>query len=393
MRDWLGRLAPSGDALRLVGFYVPLFAAAGVGMPFAPVWFESRGLSPAEIGLMMGLGMWVRFGGHLVAGEVADRLGERRRVLLVLALCAFAANLAYIPLHGFWAVVPLYFIATLAISPMFSLGENLALLTVKGRGLDYGRVRLWGSVSFMAVSYGAGLVLVGRSADWVLGMLIGAYALTALGAYLLPDVRTERSEARRGGALRLLRSPVFWMFLAASGAVQTSHGVYYAFSTLYWRESGLSESTIGILWAVGIVAEILLFAFATRATTRFQPATLIAVGGVAGVLRWSLTALTVDPWALVVLQTLHGLTFCAAHLGAMQFIVRAIPEQLSAGAQSVHSALAIGGLMGISMTLGGYVFAGHGGASAFALMAGFAGVGVALAFVLGRRWDGGRLAV
>jgi PPP family 3-phenylpropionic acid transporter len=393
MREWLGRYAPSGDALRVVAFFAPLFAAAGVGMPFAPIWFESRGLTPAEIGTMMGVGMWIRFGGHLAIGEIADRLGERRRVLIALGLVALAMNIAYIPVQGLWQVVPIYLIATLAISPMFSLGENLALLTVRGRGLDYGRVRLWGSVSFMAVSLGAGAILVGRSADWVLGMLILAYGLTAVGAYLLPDVRTERSERRKGGALYLLRLPAFWIFLLASGAVQTSHGAYYAFSTLHWRQSGLAESTIGLLWAIGIVAEILLFAVATRATERFSPAFLIGLGGVAGILRWSLTAATVDPAALFVLQTLHALTFCAAHLGAMQFIVRAVPEGLSASAQSVHSAFAIGALMGVSMTLAGWVFATLGGAAAFAAMAGFSAVGVGAAALLARRWDGERLAL
>jgi len=387
--EFLRRAGLSRDGLRVIAFLAPLFAAAGISMPFIPLFFEARGLSAADIGLMMGIGMWVRFGGHMTAGWVADRLGERRRVLFWLAVMAFAVSIAYWPMEGFWQIAPVFLIGTLVISPMFSLGENLALLAVKGRGLDYGRVRLWGSVSFMLVTYGAGLVLVGRSADWVLWMLIVCHAAMIGGAYLLPDVRTEKRESRTGSALTLLGMPLFWLFLATSGAIQTSHGVYYAFSTLYWRDAGLSEAMIGVLWAIGIVAEIGLFAVATRLTTRLAPAMLMTIGGLGAVLRWSLTAVTIEPVALVFLQMLHGLSFCATHLGAMQFIVRAIPDSLSASAQSLHSALAIGGLMGISMTAGGYVFAQAGGASAFLLMAGFAGAGVVLSLVLARRWNGG----
>lgn len=389
MQATLDRIGLSKDGLRIIAFLAPLFAAAGISMPFSPVFYEARGLSAADIGLMMGIGMWVRFAGHMTAGTIADRLGERRRVLIVLALAALATCLAYIPLQGFWAIAPLFLIGTLVISPMFSLGENLALLAARGRGIDYGRVRLWGSVSFLIVSFGAGAILVGRSADWVLGMLIVCHVLLAAGAFLLPDVRVERGPARRGGAFALLRLPMFWLFLGASGAVQTSHGVYYAFSTLYWREAGLSELTIGFLWAVGIFAEIGLFAFATRVTSRFAPATLMTVGALGAVLRWSLTAATVDATALVFLQALHGVSFCATHLGAMQFIIRAIPDAMSASAQSLHSALAIGGLMGISMTAGGYVFSEFGGPAAFLLMAGFAATGVLLARLLAARWNGG----
>lgn len=183
---------------------------------------------------------------------------------------------------------------------------------------------------------------------------------------------------------------MFWLFLAVAGLNQASHAVLYGFATLHWRASGLSDATIGWLWAEGVLAEILLFALSNRILARIGVSGLLLLAGLASALRWLALGLTTDLSALIVLQALHGLTFGAAHLAAMHFIARSIPANLTATAQSLNTAIAGGVIMAGAMAGAGWLystFAGH----AFLAMTVLALASAVLAFALGRVWRDQRI--
>ena len=166
--------------------------------------------------------------------------------------------------------------------------------------------------------------------------------------------------------------------------------VYYGFATLHWRDAGLSSDLIGALWAEGVIAEVVLFAFGARLVARLGPARLIALAGLCAALRWTVTALTVEPWLLALSQLLHAATFGATHLGNMHFLARATPPALSARAQSLHASITNGLATGAAMLASGWLYAGLGG-GAFLVMAGLGAAGALAAAVLARGWDGGEL--
>src|SRR5690606_37238569 len=155
---------------------------------------------------------------------------------------------------------------------------------------------------------------------------------------------------------RLLREPLFLTFLAAACLLQASHAVLYAFGTLHWRATGVSDLLIGWLWAVGVIAEIGLFAVGRRVTDRLSVAHLFSLAAAAGVARWCLLAVVTAPLPLIAVQTLHGLTFAATHLAAMHFITRAVPSHMAATAQSVYASSAAA-TMGIATSLAGLLYA------------------------------------
>jgi len=270
------------------------------------------------------------------------------------------------------------------LPPVMPLGESLTMLAARHGGLDYGRVRLWGSLSFIVVAVVAGRVLVDEPPDVVYWMVLAAVALTAFSCLVLPDVRPERTSSTAMSFLQPLRGRSFVLFLAAGAMIQGSHAVYYAFGTLHWQAAGYSDDVIGALWAEGVVAEIILFAFGGRLVRRLGPARLIALGGIAGAIRWLVLGLTDALPALVCVQTLHAFTFGAAHLGAIHFIAKAVPPALSATAQSLYSAVVMGLGTGLMLLASGELYAAF-NAGAYLAMAAAALIGGVLAWMLARQ--------
>ena len=208
------------------------------------------------------------------------------------------------------------------------VGDNLTLSHVVAQGLDYGRMRLWGSLSFILMSVAAGGLLDRIGGDGMIVWLLVA-ALVPLGFTILalpdaPPAAADCDEAPRLGWGDLLGSGRYWIFLAATATIGASHAMYYGFGTLHWQRHGIDHTWIGALWGIGVAAEVVVFGFSGALVRRFGAVRLILVGGIGGVVRWGLMPFVIDPWLLLPLQCLHGLTFGATHLGAMHFLARQI---------------------------------------------------------------------
>ena len=168
-----------------------------------------------------------------------------------------------------------------------ALGESLTMTGVGRFGLDYGRIRLWGSLSFILAATASGHVLVEAPPSAILWMVLATVAATALACAVLPDLRTDAAPVSAGLPLaRVLADRGLILMLAAAGLIQGSHAVYYAFGTLHWQAAGISDDVIGLLWAEGVVCEIVLFAAGGAVLRRIRPPWLIAIAGGLAALRW-----------------------------------------------------------------------------------------------------------
>ena len=366
-------------ALRLGFFYAAMFSLTGVQLPFWPAWLAARGLSAGEIGTLLALGQWLKLAANPLAGIAADR-GGARRVMLGLSLGAAIGFALLLPARGFAALLLLGALTSACLSALLPLGDHVALAAAYQGRLDYGRVRLWGSLGFIAATLLAGR-LVGRSGiGSIAPLLVGAAALVFAACIALPAGRAG-SAAPRAGGWRFLARPSFLVFLSSAALIQGSHAVYYGFGTLYWRRLGISDGTIALLWAEGVLAEILLFYWGAGLVRRLGPAGLLALGGGAGLLRWSATAFVAALPGLALLQLLHAFTFGAAHLGAMHHLARRLPPDQAATAQAVYATMVGGVGQGLLMLLAGMLYGALGGA-AYLAMAGAAAAGAALALPL-----------
>ena len=381
---------PSGHTLtapvRLALFYAAMFAVGGVHQPFWPVWLKAHGQDPAAIVILLSAGVFVRIVTNPLVAHLVDRRGERRRPMLLLAWCSLGVFALFAVTRAFGPLLALSILFGCLWAPIGPLGDNLALLTAYAEKLDYGRIRLWGSISFMLVTAGAGWLVARRGADAVLVLVLGGLLINALICQLLPDRRVAPAPHVAGAPTRrLLRAPLFLLFVVGASLLQASHAVYYSFFTLHLRHIGFDESISGLLWSEGVVAEIVLFS-AGAMVRRASPTSLMLIGAAAGVLRWPATAEAASLGTLIPLQLLHAFTFGAAHLGAMHFLSRAVPAALSASAQSLYSALN-GVVLGLVLLVAGPLYERFGG-GAFDAMGLVSLAGGLCCLVVARRWKG-----
>jgi MFS transporter, PPP family, 3-phenylpropionic acid transporter len=359
------RLDLSRAAPRLAAFYAAAFLVTGAQLPFWPVWLAARGLGPKQIGTLFAAAIWTKVIATPAIGAFADRFG-RRRVMGMLAATALAAYVALWPAAGFWPLLLLNLVALTAQSALMPLGDTVTLALARSQGLDYGRVRVWGSLSFIFASLAAGAVLARTSGERVLPLVLGASAVLMVACRGLPSIdsplgRGITATARGAGLRQVAGDPRFWIFVATASALQASHQMYYGFGSLYWRSLGFSEATIGWLWAEGVVAEILLFWHGRHLLARLGPVGLMALGGLAGVIRWGLAGVVVSLPAIAALQLLHALTFGASYLGAIHFLSRAVPPSAAASAQTLYAAISSGVGGGLVMIAAGTLYAAYGG--------------------------------
>ena len=156
-------------ALRLAGFYAAAFAVIGASMPFWPLWLRSHGLEIEDIGLVMAIGITVKTIANPLIANTADRRGERKRIMVLLTLLTTLAFSLFYWVDGFWGVLAVTIVFHMLWAPTMPLMESLTMQTAKKQPLDYGRVRLWGSLTFIAGAWGMGQMLEGRSINLVSG--------------------------------------------------------------------------------------------------------------------------------------------------------------------------------------------------------------------------------
>ncbi|MGE4220463.1 MAG: 3-phenylpropionate MFS transporter [Alphaproteobacteria bacterium] len=373
--------------LRLALFYVAIFAAIGIFMPFWPVWLHAQGLSATEIGVVLALGRWLSVVTSPMVANLADRTGERRRPILICAAGFFLTFLLYLPAQGFWQILAVAVLAALFLGPIGPLHESLTMASLGDRRAQYGRVRLWGSISFILAAMGAGALLDHRSPDVILWAMLGTLAAMVCIGFVLPDTRPPPSALKLSAIPRLATNRVYGPFLVSVAMLQCSHAMIYAFGTLHWRAAGIDDAVIGWLWAEGVIAEVLLFAFAPSVLRQWGPGRLMLLAAAAGLVRWPLLGFSTDLPVLVAVQALHAFTFGAAHLGSMAFIAEAAPPGLSATAQTLYNTLAMGFGFAVITPALGPVYEALGGHTYY-LMAVLSVLGALAVLVVMRRWDG-----
>ncbi len=373
---------------RLACYYAATFGAIGINLPFWPVWLADRGLSASEIGVVVAVTYLCRIAVNPVIGWVVDRRGDRRRPMVVLAAAAAGAWALFAFVHGYGAILVLSFVATGLWAGGMPIGESLAMMACAEQRLNYGRIRLWGSLAFIVAATLGGRLLVTTPPKLLVWPIAAGLVLTTLACLRLPDMRAPSARHAPGPALRpLLVSTPFLLFLAATACNNVSHTVYYAFATLHWRAAGIGGDVIGLLWSEGVIAEILLFALSGPVVRVLGPARLLVLAGIAGIVRWTLLALPPTIGLLVVVQLLHAGTFGCAHLGAMHFLGRAVPVSLGVRAQALFSAIAIGLLPGLTSFFAGTLYQRFAGGAFLAMTVASAGA-LWAAWGLARRWRG-----
>tara|TARA_Y100000296_G_scaffold78861_1_gene102135 strand:- start:542 stop:1717 length:1176 start_codon:yes stop_codon:yes gene_type:complete len=365
---------------RLSGFYFAYFALLGGVAPFLSLYFESLGFSPARIGELVAIPMLMRCIAPNLWGWLGDATGQRLLIVRVGALLTALCFAGIFWRQDYWwlaAIMALHSFFWHAVLPQF---EAITLAHLGSQSARYSQLRLWGSVGFILTVVLLGLLLQ-RAGMAVYPMaMFGIMLLIAVCSTLVPQPpRQPASAAVAGdGFVQRLRQPGVPAFFVAVALMQLSHGPYYTFLSIHLEALGYSRGLIGMLWALGVLAEIVLFMFMHRLLAWISLRQLLVVSFALAALRWLLLGkLAEEMLVLVFAQLLHAATFGAFHVASIHLVQQRFGERYQGQGQALYATLAgIGGALGALCS--GYAWAGMGPTLTFAAAALAAFVGMLL---------------
>ena len=340
-------------------FYAAKFGHLGIVLPFLAPWVQSRGFGSLAIGALLALPPLFKMLAPWSWGLWADRSGKRKQLLVM------AIGLAAISLGGLAAAPGLAAISLLMTLYAFTRAPILPYIEAttleqseRGR-FDYGPIRLWGSVAFMASSFGYGALSERLPAD--AGVLAAAALLGAGGLIALalpgPAVWDQPSGAHAAGGGQ--DAAAAWSrgrkvrFFVCCALMQFSHGAYYTFYSIHLQNVGYRGTTIGALWALAIVCEVLLLTRVDAVVRRFGRGTVLRTCLALAALRWLLIGGSTAPLSLVVAQTLHAATYAGFHVTAIRTVYEMFGREERARGQAMYSGMTFGlGLFAGSLVAG-----------------------------------------
>ncbi|MBV9566926.1 MAG: MFS transporter [Hyphomicrobiales bacterium] len=356
---------------RFALLYAALYAAFGASSPFLPAFLSSRGLDAEAIGLVLASATAIRLFAGPLAGRLADRYRLWNRLLAFSAAAAGTCALFFLPAQGFLMLLPVALAQASLLAPLAPLSDALALSASStpepkpgAKRFQYGWVRGVGSVAFVA-----GSVLAGEAARpfglvvtlWLNAALLSAAAVCALPLPNIVEPSSDTGQERKSGVLTLLRIPVYRRLMLAAALMLGSHAMHDSFAMISWNAAGIDTGTASLLWSESVASEVVMFFLLGPALIqRLGPGWAAALAAGAGILRWTVLALSTRILALSLVEPLHGFTFALFHLACMRVIAEIVPRHLAATAQALYGTLAAGAASAALTLASGWLYANFG---------------------------------
>jgi PPP family 3-phenylpropionic acid transporter len=337
------RVKPGHFELRISLIFAAVFLPLGVNVPYFPLWLEAKGFGAEEIAVILSAPIFLRVVTTPFITGLADRARDRANVLIAISVLSFLLSLGYFLTPTYAVVLAVTLAINIFWTPQSPLADSLALSGVRRFGSNYPRMRIWGSLTFLGGSFFGGIVLSATSADAVPVMIAFGLLTTLLAALITPRLGRPRvasplSAAGLQAAPRLFNR-YFLLFVAGTGIIVASHGLLYGFASIYWKDVGISDSTIGFLWAWGVVAEVFIFLMFNRVFGAISSNKVLMIAGLAALLRW-IAFPVIEPLGLGVpgffaVQTLHALSTGLLLIGLQKMIGETVPEERTGAAQGI----------------------------------------------------------
>lgn len=362
---------------RLAGFYFFYFAYLGAFAPFFSLYLSSLGISAVEIGVLMSLPQLSRILAPHVWGWLADRSASRLRVAKLAGVAGTISFLGAFAGEGFALLFTVLLAMTFFWSAALPLVEATTLSHLGDDTARYGRIRVWGSIGFIAA-----VVAVGYLLDW-LPVKVLLWVIVALMAGMLafcwhiPEAAVAPHASDDQPIWSILKKPEVIALISACALMAAAHGPYYTFYTIHVVEHGYSKSLAGWLWALGVICEIGIFVWMPHLYRAFTLRRILIASFALAVVRFLIIGWAVDSVVLLLLaQTLHAATFGSFHAAAIGYIHKLFRGRHAARGQAIYGSLAYGLGGTVGGLASGYAWSSVGPAATFTLSAACAGAGM-----------------
>ncbi len=331
------------QSLNFALFFFAYYGYIGVFSPYASLYFAEHGVSAVQIGVLMSLMQVMRIFGPNLWGWVADHTSQR---VWVLRLTSAAAALTFCGF--FWGQSFVFFFAVMVALNLFTsaqgpISEALMLSAMRGDLTHYGRLRLWGSVGFIVSVMVSGQLLDWQGIDlmpWISLLLLVMVAAVAMN---MREVATVHHPHETPSVRELLRQRAVLAFFASTFLMVAAHASLYVYYSLYLADIGYSKTVIGLMWSLGVVAEILFFYYQAPLFRRYGVRLLMLLSLSIGVLRFLLIGFGAQSLVLLLIaQLLHAATFGVHHSASVATLQRWFAGPLQARGQALYISISYG---------------------------------------------------
>jgi PPP family 3-phenylpropionic acid transporter len=334
---------------RLSGYYFFYFAFIGAFSPYFGLYLQSLNFSAWDIGLLMSQMQLMRLFGPNLWGWLADHFGRRMAIVRLAGAISLAGFSAFFWLDRLPGMLAAMAVLAFFWSAALPLVETLTFDHLREQRASYSRIRLWGSIGFIVAVMGTGAVLdLGPPSGILLVCWMILFGILAV-ALFLPEASPAPAARDDLPIGEILRQPRVRALMAACFAMSAAHGAFYVFYSIHLAGHGYTKTEVGLLWSLGVVAEIIVFIWMGRLAHRFTLRLILLVSFAAAVLRFLLMGWGVESVALMVgVQLMHGLTFGAYHASAIAAVNLWFPGRAKGRGQALYSSLSFGagGLLG-----------------------------------------------
>ncbi|GIN57492.1 putative transporter YwbF [Lederbergia ruris] len=328
---------------------------------FLPLLFRFKGLSPAQIGIVLSVGPIVAIFSQPFWGVVSDKKQSVKNVIIFLLMATLITGLAVFFSPTMSLLILMMMIFHFFMSPIQPLLDSLSTVFAKEKRVSYGSIRVWGSIGFAIASFVLGTIIgiIGIQYLWIIYSIIIIRVLFI--AIRLTDPIVEKKPLTTKGFQQAFRNARFLGFLIAILFIAIPHRMNDSMLAIYLKSLGASEGRIGLAWTFSALSEAPVVAIMYILMKRIPLLLLLGIASFFYTCRWFLYGLLTDPMMIIYSQALHSVTFAIFMVSALQYIATIIPEEMLATGQTAYYATFNGLATIIGSAAGGYLMEQFGG--------------------------------
>ena len=335
--------------------YFLYFGVLGIFLPFFNLYCYHLGFSGLRIGVLSAVRSVALIVFPLIWGALADRLDARRPIYILCNFCSAIIWMLYLFTIDFWPMLAITIFYGVFYAPIISFLEAFTMDLLGKEKKSYGRIRAWGSISFIAVVLVLGRIIDLYSVEIIVVLILAGSLILSIISTRIPGFQNVKKKRLSGEANSLLQRRVL-VFLFCAFLMLVSHSAYYGFFSIHLENLGYGNTFIGLAWALASTAEILVMIRSDRIFSRFSIESVLIFSFMTAALRWLILFSARSAAVILLSQILHAVTYGTFHIGSILYIDRLAPEKAKTLAQAVNNAVSYGlGLM-VGFFFNGYLY-------------------------------------
>ncbi|CAG7625250.1 hypothetical protein PAESOLCIP111_02707 [Paenibacillus solanacearum] len=351
------RQSRTSSDVALRGFTFSFYATMSIIISYFPLYFQYKGFSTLQIGLLYSVGPMIGIVSNLFWGLTSDKYRTVKKIMILILIGQLIVAFLVFQTVTFWLLMVLMAIFFFFQSPMSSLNDSMTLLSISGTKKSYASFRVWGSIGFALGALVFGMVLKGFGTGLVPALSLTTIAVSLLLSLLLTDARDPTyKKPDFAGLVPIVTSKPFLAFLLTIFTAALATRMNDGFLALFLQRLGADQTIVGYSWMASALSEIPIFIFLSKHGHKYKELPLLAICSFVYALRFLLMSLVDNPLWVIAIQTMHSLSFGIFLFTAIRYIQRIVPDQFRASGQALYAVI-WSGLAGlVSGTLGGWIF-------------------------------------